>query len=136
MALDEGDLSTVEDIIAARAVIANDLNRAEDPDTVSDWLQATEHLAYGLTLCDKLAEADELTAEAIEIVRRSGRSYWLAVFLQRRALCAQRRNNPELALRYPTDAIAAAGAISSSRSWLISRWSRLQPRDMGPYSST
>jgi predicted ATPase/DNA-binding CsgD family transcriptional regulator len=115
MALDQGDLDTVASIDAARAVIAKARDTTETPGGVDDWLQVTEHLAYGLTLRDELAQADELTAEAIEIARRSGRGYWLAVFLQRRALSAQRRGNSELAHRYATEAIASAADIGYDR---------------------
>ncbi len=68
MSLDEGDLRLVDDIGRARAVIA------ANPHAVTDWLQVTEHLAYGLTLRGELARADELTAEAIERARHGGRS--------------------------------------------------------------
>jgi predicted ATPase/DNA-binding CsgD family transcriptional regulator len=115
MALDQGDLETVAEISVARAVIAETQNRADAPDVVDDWLQVTEHLAYGLTLQNELTPADELTAEAIDVARRSGRGYWLAVFLQRRALSAQRRGNFDLAHRYATEAIAAATDIGYDR---------------------
>jgi predicted ATPase/DNA-binding NarL/FixJ family response regulator len=109
LSLDEGDLSVAEDISHSRDVIAR------DPDAVTEWLQATEHLAYALTLRGDLAQADELTAEGAERAAKAQDKFWQAVFLQRRALSAERRGDLQLAAHYARETVQAAGAIGYER---------------------
>ena len=101
--------STSAQLEAARGVLA------EDPDAEIDWLRATEHLAYGLTMRGELDAADELTEAGIERATLADLPYWRCVFLQRRALSAQRHSRPDLAVRYAQEAILAARAIGYDR---------------------
>jgi predicted ATPase/DNA-binding CsgD family transcriptional regulator len=108
LAIDEGEFD-VGQLVAARGVLS------EDPEADIDWLRATEHLAYGLTMRGELDAADELTEAGIERATLVNLPYWRCVFLQRRALSAQRHSRPELAVRYAQDAIVAARAIGYDR---------------------
>jgi predicted ATPase/DNA-binding CsgD family transcriptional regulator len=108
LAIDEGKLD-LEQLAAARSVLA------EDPDAAIDWLRATEHLAYGLTMRGELDAADELTAAGIERATLADMPFWRCVFLQRRALSAQRHSRPELAVRYAQETVLAARAIGYDR---------------------
>jgi predicted ATPase/DNA-binding CsgD family transcriptional regulator len=108
LAIDEGELD-LGPLAAARSVLA------EAPDADIDWLRATEHLAYGLTMRGELDAADELTAAGIERATLADLPYWRCVFLQRRAHSAQRHSQPELALRYARESILAAQAIGYER---------------------
>jgi predicted ATPase/DNA-binding CsgD family transcriptional regulator len=108
LAIDEGEFD-VEQLAAARGVLA------QDPAADIDWLRATEHLAYGLTMRGELDAADELTEAGIERATLAKLPYWRCVFLQRRALSAQRHARPDLAVRYAQEAILAARAIGHDR---------------------
>jgi predicted ATPase/DNA-binding CsgD family transcriptional regulator len=127
LAIDEGELD-LEQLAAARSVLA------EDPDAVIDWLRATEHFAYGLTMRGELEAADELTAAGIERATLADLLYWRCVFLQRRALSAQRHSRPELAVRYAQETILAARAIGYDR--IIARAEQIiaheQAAELGP----
>jgi predicted ATPase/DNA-binding CsgD family transcriptional regulator len=108
LAIDEGEFD-VEQLAAARGVLA------QDPDADIDWLRATEHLAYGLTMAGELDAADELTEAGIERATLVNLPYWRCVFLQRRALSAQRHSRSDLAVGYAQEAILAARAIGYDR---------------------
>jgi predicted ATPase/DNA-binding CsgD family transcriptional regulator len=108
LAIDEGEFD-LEPLVAARGVLAG------DPDADVDWLRATEHLAYGLTMGGELDAADELTAAGIDRATLAGLPYWRCVFLQRRALSAQRHSQPDLAVRYAQETVLAARAIGYDR---------------------
>ena len=108
LAIDEGEFD-LEQLAAARNVLA------ENPDADVDWLRATEHLAYGLTMRGELDAADELTAAGIERATLADLPYWRCVFLQRRALSAQRHRRPELAVRYARETVLTARAIGYDR---------------------
>jgi predicted ATPase/DNA-binding CsgD family transcriptional regulator len=108
LAVDEGEFD-LEPLVAARSVLAG------DPDADIDWLRATEHLAYGLTMRGKLDAADELTAAGLEQATRAGLASWRCIFLQRRALSAQRHSQAGLAIRYAGETIVAARAIGYDR---------------------
>jgi predicted ATPase/DNA-binding CsgD family transcriptional regulator len=127
LAIDEGELD-LEQLAAARSILA------EDPDAAIDWLRATEHLAYGLTLRGELDAADELTAAGIERATLADLPYWRCVFWQRRALSAQRHSRPELAVRYAQETILAARAIGYDR--IIARAEQIiaheQAAELGP----
>jgi predicted ATPase/DNA-binding CsgD family transcriptional regulator len=127
LAIDEGefDLGQLE---AARGILA------EDPDAEIDWLRATEHLAYGLTMRGELDAADALTEAGIERATLADLAYWRCVFLQRRALSAQRHSRPDLAVRYAQEAILAARAIGYDR--IVARAEQViaheRARELGP----
>jgi predicted ATPase/DNA-binding CsgD family transcriptional regulator len=127
LAIDEGELD-LEQLAAARSTLA------EDPDAAIDWLRATEHLAYGLTMRGELDAADELTAAGIERATLADLPYWRCVFGQRRALSAQRHSRPELAVRYARETILAARAIGYDR--IIARAEQViaheQAAELGP----
>lgn len=108
LAIDEGELD-LEQLAAARGVLA------ADPDAEIDWLRATEHLAYGLTMRGELDAADELTTAGIERATLAELPYWRCIFLQRRAHSAQRHCQPELAVRYARESVLAAQAIGYER---------------------
>lgn len=108
LAIDEGEFD-LEPLVAARSVLAG------DPEAGIDWLRATEHLAYGLTMRGELDAADELTAAGLEQATRAGLASWRCIFLQRRALSAQRHGQAELAVRYAGETVLAAGAIGYDR---------------------
>jgi predicted ATPase/DNA-binding CsgD family transcriptional regulator len=108
LAIDEGEFD-LEQLTAARDVLA------QEPDAALDWLRATEHLAYGLTMRGELDAADELTEAGIERATLADLPYWRCVFLQRRALSAQRHSRPDLAVQYAREAIVAARAIGYDR---------------------
>jgi DNA-binding CsgD family transcriptional regulator len=108
LAIDEGEFD-LDQLAAARGVLA------EDQGAGIDWLRATEHLAYGLTMRGELAAADELTRAGIERATLADLPYWRCVFLQRRALSAQRHSRPDLAVQYAQEAIVAARAIGYDR---------------------
>ena len=109
LAIDEGELD-LEQLTAARNLLA------ADPEHVVDWLRATEHLAYGLTMRGELDAADELTVAGLERATRADLPYWRCIFLQRRALSAQRHVQPDLAVRYAQETIAAARAMDTTGS--------------------
>jgi predicted ATPase/DNA-binding CsgD family transcriptional regulator len=108
LAIDEGvfDLGPLE--------YARGLLDAE-PGAGIDWLRATEHLAYGLTMRGELDAADALTAAGIERATSDDLPYWRCIFLQRRALSAQRHSRPDLAIRYAEETVLAARAIGYER---------------------
>jgi DNA-binding CsgD family transcriptional regulator/tetratricopeptide (TPR) repeat protein len=108
LAIDEGEFG-LERLTAARDVLA------QDPDADIDWLRATEHLAYGLTMRGELDAADELTEAGIQRATLADLPYWRCVFLQRRALSAQRHSRPDLAIQWAQEAILAARAIGYDR---------------------
>ena len=108
LAIDEGEFD-LEPLVAARSLLAG------DPEAAIDWLRATEHLAYGLTMRGELDAADELTAAGLEQATRAGLSYWRCIFLQRRALSAQRHSQADLAVRYAEETVRAARAIGYDR---------------------
>jgi predicted ATPase/DNA-binding CsgD family transcriptional regulator len=108
LAIDEGELD-LRPLAAARDVLA------QEPKADTEWLRATEHLAYGLTMRGELAAADELTEAGIERATLAGLPYWRCVFLQRRAHSAQRHSRPDLAIRYARQAVLAAQAIGYER---------------------
>jgi DNA-binding CsgD family transcriptional regulator len=108
LAIDEGELGTGP-LETARDILA------QHPDTASDWLRATEHLAYGLTMRGDLDAADELTAAGIERASRADLPYWECIFLLRRALSAQRHSQPEQAIEYARQTVLAAQAIGYER---------------------
>jgi predicted ATPase/DNA-binding CsgD family transcriptional regulator len=108
LAIDEGEFG-LDQLVAARGILA------QEPDADIDWLRATEHLAYGLTMRGELDAADELTNAGIERATLADLPYWRCVFLQRRALSAQRHSRPDLAVRYAQEAIVAARAIGYDR---------------------
>jgi predicted ATPase/DNA-binding CsgD family transcriptional regulator len=108
LAIDEGEFD-LDQLVAARGILA------QDPHAGIDWLRATEHLAYGLTMRGELDAADELTAVGIERATLLDLPYWRCVFLQRRALSAQRHSRPDLAIGYAQEAILAARAIGYDR---------------------
>jgi predicted ATPase/DNA-binding CsgD family transcriptional regulator len=127
LAIDEGEFD-LEQLAGARGVLA------EDPDAGIDWLRATEHLAYGLTMRGELDAADELTEAGIERATLADLPYWRCVFLQRRALSAQRHSRPDLAVRYAQEAILAARAIGYDR--IVARAEQIiaheRARELGP----
>jgi predicted ATPase/DNA-binding CsgD family transcriptional regulator len=108
LAIDEREFG-LEQLEAARGVLA------QDPQAGIDWLRATEHLAYGLTMRGELDAADELTEAGIERATLADLPYWRCVFLQRRALSAQRHGQPDLAVQHAQETIAAARAIGYDR---------------------
>jgi DNA-binding CsgD family transcriptional regulator len=108
LAIDEGEFD-LEPLVAARSLLAG------DPEAAIDWLRATEHLAYGLTMRGELDAADELTAAGLEQATRAGLAYWRCIFLQRRALSAQRHSQADLAVRYAEETVLAARAIGYDR---------------------
>jgi predicted ATPase/DNA-binding CsgD family transcriptional regulator len=108
LAIDEGELD-LDQLAAARDVLVT------DPGYVVDWLRATEHLAYGLTMRGELEAADELTVAGLDRATQAGLPYWRCIFLQRRALSAQRHGQPGLAVRYAQETIAAGRAIGYDR---------------------
>jgi DNA-binding CsgD family transcriptional regulator len=108
LAIDEGEFD-LEPLVAARSVLAG------DPEAAIDWLRATEHLAYGLTMRGELDAADELTAAGLEQATRAGLASWRCIFLQRRALSAQRHGQADLAVRYAGETVLAARAIGYDR---------------------
>jgi len=107
-AVDEGVLD-LEALAAARDVLA------AEPGADADWLRATEHLAYGLTMRGELDAADELTTAGIERATLNDLPYWRCIFLQRRAMSAQRHSQPALAVRYAQETVLAAEAIGFQR---------------------
>jgi predicted ATPase/DNA-binding CsgD family transcriptional regulator len=127
LAIDEGEFDLGQ-LAAARGVLA------EDPDAEIDWLRATEHLAYGLTMRGELDAADTLTEAGIERATLTDLPYWRCVFLQRRALSAQRHSRPDLAVRYAQEAILAARAIGYDR--IVARAEQViaheRARELGP----
>jgi predicted ATPase/DNA-binding CsgD family transcriptional regulator len=127
LAIDEGEFD-LEQLAASRGVLA------EDPDADIDWLRATEHLAYGLTMRGELDAADELTEAGIERATLADLPYWRCVFLQRRALSAQRHSRPDLTVRYAQEAILAARAIGYDR--IVARAEQViaheRARELGP----
>jgi predicted ATPase/DNA-binding CsgD family transcriptional regulator len=108
LAVDEGVLD-LEALAAARDVLAG------EPGADSDWLRATEHLAYGLTMRGELDAADELTTAGIERATLNDLPYWRCIFLQRRALSAHRHSQAALAVRYAQETVLAAEAIGFQR---------------------
>ena len=108
LAIDEGEFD-LQELMAARGVLA------KEPDADIDWLRATEHLAYGLTMRGELDAADELTEAGIDRATLKQLPYWRCVFLQRRALSAHRHARPDLAVQYAQEAISAARAIGYDR---------------------
>jgi predicted ATPase/DNA-binding CsgD family transcriptional regulator len=108
LAIDEGEFDLAP-LVAARSVLAG------DPEAAIDWLRATEHLAYGLTMRGELDAADELTAAGLEQATRAGLANWRCIFLQRRALSAQRHSQADLAVRYAEETVLAARAIGYDR---------------------
>lgn len=114
LAIEQGEFDAIEPLERTRAAMAH------HPDALVDWLQASEHLAYALTMHGDLERADELTAEAIEAARSAGEQFWLAVFLQRRAMSAQRHGQYELAAARAEESIEVARAIGYGR---IAAWS-------------
>jgi predicted ATPase/DNA-binding CsgD family transcriptional regulator len=127
LAIDEREFD-LEPLEAARGVLA------QDPQAGIDWLRATEHLAYGLTMRGELDAADELTEAGIERATLADLPYWRCVFLQRRALSAQRHGQPDLAVRYAQETIAAARAIGYDR--IVARAEQIiaheHAADLGP----
>ncbi|HXP53724.1 MAG TPA: LuxR C-terminal-related transcriptional regulator [Streptosporangiaceae bacterium] len=127
LAIDAGEFG-LDQLTAARAVLA------EEPDADIDWLRATEHLAYGLTMRGDLDAADELTEAGIERATLAGLPYWRCVFLQRRALSAQRHSRRELSVQYAQEAIRAARAIGYDR--IVARAEQIiaheRARELGP----
>jgi predicted ATPase/DNA-binding CsgD family transcriptional regulator len=107
-AVDEGVLD-LEALAAARDVLAG------EPGADADWLRATEHLAYGLTMRGELDAADELTTAGIERATLNNLPYWRCIFLQRRALSAHRHSQSALAVRYAQETVLAAEAIGFQR---------------------
>ncbi len=107
-AVDEGVLD-LEALAAARDVLA------AEPGADADWLRATEHLAYGLTMRGELDAADELTTAGIERATLNDLPYWRCIFLQRRALSAHRHSQSALAVRYAQETVLAAEAIGFQR---------------------
>jgi DNA-binding CsgD family transcriptional regulator/tetratricopeptide (TPR) repeat protein len=79
--VESGDMSVVDDIERARDEITD----------LDEWLRATEHLAYARTMQGDLDSADALTESAILRAESERTFNWLAVFLVRRAMAAQRR---------------------------------------------
>jgi DNA-binding CsgD family transcriptional regulator len=63
----------------------------------------------------ELDAADELTTAGIERATLNDLPYWRCIFLQRRALSAQRHRHPELAIRYAQETVLAAEAIGFQR---------------------
>jgi predicted ATPase/DNA-binding CsgD family transcriptional regulator len=108
LAIDEGEFD-LEPLVTARSVLAG------DPEAGIDWLRATEHLAYGLTMRGELDAADQLTVAGLEQATRAGLASWRCIFLQRRALSAQRHGQAELAVRYAGETVLAARAIGYDR---------------------
>jgi predicted ATPase/DNA-binding CsgD family transcriptional regulator len=108
LAIDEGEFD-LHQLAAAREVLA------ADPEAGVDWLRATEHLAYGLTMRGELDAADVLTAAGIERATAADLPYWRCVFLQRRALSAQRHSRPGLAVHYARETVLAAQLIGYDR---------------------
>jgi predicted ATPase/DNA-binding CsgD family transcriptional regulator len=127
LAIDEGEFD-LEQLAGARGTLA------EDPASDIDWLRATEHLAYGLTMRGELDAADVLTEAGIERATLADLPYWRCVFLQRRALSAQRHSRPDLAVRYAQEAILAARAIGYDR--IVARAEQViaheRARELGP----
>ena len=107
-AVDEGVLD-LEALAAARDVLA------AEPGADADWLRATEHLAYGLTMRGELDAADQLTTAGIERATLNNLPYWRCIFLQRRALSAHRHSQSALAVRYAQETVLAAEAIGFQR---------------------
>lgn len=107
-AIDAGELS-LERLRDARELLAI------DPDAVTAWLRATEHLAYGLTLGGHLDQADVLMTAGIERAAAEGLPYWSCLFLLRRALSAQRHRDADSAVRFAEEAIRAARMIGYDR---------------------
>ncbi len=124
LALDEGDLAVAEEISRARDVIA------AHPDAVGEWLQATEHLAYGLTLRGDLDQADAMTVEAIERARKASEPFWLATFLSRQTLSAERHGDLERAADSAAETIAVAGRIGYDR--VVARAEQVMVRVRSP----
>jgi predicted ATPase/DNA-binding CsgD family transcriptional regulator len=110
LAIDEGEFD-LGPLAAARELLAAEPAAGAGV----DWLRATEHLAYGLTMRGDLDAADELTAAGIERATAAGLPYWQCVFLQRRALSAQRHSWPDLAVRYAQETVQAAQLIGYGR---------------------
>jgi predicted ATPase/DNA-binding CsgD family transcriptional regulator len=127
LAIDEGEFE-LEQLASARVVLA------AEPDADIDWLRATEHLAYGLTMRGELDAADELTEAGIKRATLADRPYWRCVFLQRRALSAQRHSRPDLTVQYAQEAIVAARAIGYDR--IVARAEQViaheRARELGP----
>jgi predicted ATPase/DNA-binding CsgD family transcriptional regulator len=108
LAIDEG-VFDLAPLAAARDTLAG------EPDADVDWLRATEHLAYGLTMRGDLEVADELTGAGLDRANRLGLAYWRCIFLQRRALSAQRHSWRALAVEYAQETVQAAQAIGYER---------------------
>ena len=114
LAIDEGefDLGAAG---GARSVLAG------DPEAVIDWLRATEHLAYGLTMRGELDAADELTAAGLGAGDPRGPGQLALHLLQRRALSAQRHSQASWPSGTP-ETVLAARAIGYDR--IVARPSR------------
>jgi predicted ATPase/DNA-binding CsgD family transcriptional regulator len=107
MAIDEGDLD-VSALEIAREIL-------HEEGAADDWLQATEHLAYGLTLRGELDRADELTAAGVDVATEAGLPYWLCIFLLRKALSALRHSDPVSASRDAQLAVRTARELGLER---------------------
>jgi predicted ATPase/DNA-binding CsgD family transcriptional regulator len=108
LAIDEGTFDLAP-LAAARDTLAR------EPEADVDWLRATEHLAYGLTMRGDLAVADELTGAGLDRATELDLAYWRCIFLQRRALSAQRHGQRVLAVEYARETVQAAQAIGYER---------------------
>lgn len=82
----------------------------------------------------ELDAADELTEAGIERATLADLPYWRCVFLQRRALSAQRHSRHKLAVQYAQEAILAARAIGYDR--IVARAEQIiaheRARELGP----
>ena len=106
---EQGELGRLPAAIHARAVIG------AHPAEMGEWLRATDHLAYGLTLAGDLTAADALTEEAFGRAEAAGETYWMSILLVRQALSAQRHGHHDVALAYAEQAVARASAIGFGR---------------------
>jgi predicted ATPase/DNA-binding CsgD family transcriptional regulator len=110
---------------------------AAEPDADADWLRATEHLAYGLTMRGDLDAADELTVAGLDRATRLELAWWRCVFLQRRALAAQRHGQRDRAVAYARETVQAAQAIGYER--IVARAEQIiaheRARELGPEGS-